>query len=48
MSKTFGTTAEPPAAKTARREKTAHIVHNEDGRIGERDSYGIDPHPPKG
>ena len=33
---------------TARRESTEHIIHNRDGRISERNSYGNDPHPPKG
>ena len=50
VSKTFGTKAEAQAAgrETARREKTEHFVHNKDGKIGERNSYGNDPHPPKG
>lgn len=33
---------------TARREKTELIIHGRDGRIRDRDSYGGDPHPPKG
>lgn len=50
VSKTFGTKAEAQAAgrETARREKTEHVVHKRDGMIGERNSYGNDPHPPKG
>jgi hypothetical protein len=28
---------------TARGEKTEHIIKNQDGRIGERNSYGNDP-----
>ncbi len=50
VSKTFDTKAEAQAAgrETARRENTEHVVHNKDGRIGERNSYGNDPHPPKG
>lgn len=33
---------------TARREKTELFIHGRDGRIRDRDSYGGDPHPPKG
>jgi hypothetical protein len=33
---------------TARREETELYVHGRDGRIRDRDSYGNDPHPPKG
>ena len=28
--------------------RTEHIVKNQDGKIGSRNSYGRDPHPPKG
>jgi hypothetical protein len=27
----------------ARRRQTEHVIHNEDGSIGERNSYGNDP-----
>ena len=27
----------------ARRRQTEHVIHNEDGAIGERNSYGNDP-----
>ncbi len=27
----------------ARRRSTEHVIHNEDGTIGERNSYGNDP-----
>ena len=27
----------------ARRRQTEHVIHNEDGTIGERNSYGNDP-----
>jgi len=49
-SATFGTKAEAQKAgrDTARRDKTEHLVHRQDGTIGERNSYGNDPHPPKG
>lgn len=50
LSKVFDTKAEAQAAgrETARREKTEHIIHEKDGTIGESNSYGNDPHPPKG
>ena len=32
----------------ARRFKVEHTIHKEDGTIGEKNSYGHDPHPPKG
>lgn len=50
VSKVFDTKS--PAQKagrtTAKREKTEHFIHNKDGKIGEKNSYGNDPHPPKG
>jgi hypothetical protein len=33
--------------KLARREKVEHTIHLQNGRIGEKNSYGNDPHPPK-
>lgn len=50
VSKTFDTKAEAQAAgrTTAKRENVEHIVHNKDGKIGPRSSYGNDPYPPKG
>lgn len=33
---------------TAEREGVELLVHGRDGRIRERDSYGNDPHPPRG
>ena len=32
----------------ARREKTEHVIHNRDGRISSRNSYGSDPRRSKG
>ena len=32
----------------ARQDQVEHLIHNEDGTIGERNSYGPDPHPPTG
>lgn len=36
------------AKDLAKSQKTELYVHGKDGRIRERNSYGIDPHPPKG
>ena len=36
------------ARETARRLSSEVIIHGRDGRIRSRDSYGRDPHPPKG
>jgi hypothetical protein len=50
VSRTFETKAEAQSAgrETARREKTEHLIHRRDGTIGQRNSYGGDPHPPEG
>jgi hypothetical protein len=32
---------------TAMRLKVEHTIHNKDGEIGEKNSYGNDPYPPK-
>lgn len=50
VSQTFGTKAEAQAAgrQTAKRDRTEHIIHNKDGQIGRRNSYGNDPYPPRG
>ena len=50
VSKVFPTKAAAQAAgrKTAKREKTEHIIRNKNGRIASRNSYGRDPYPPKG
>lgn len=49
-SKNFATQKEAveAATRTARREKTEVYIHGKDGRIRERNSYGIDPNPPRG
>jgi len=44
-----GTYATKEVAASAGREEaisreTEHVIHNEDGTIGERNSYGSDPH----
>jgi Uncharacterized protein conserved in bacteria (DUF2188) len=36
------------ARKIAINQKTELYIHGRDGRIRERNSYGNDPHPPKG
>jgi uncharacterized protein DUF2188 len=50
VSRVFDTKAEAAAAgrATAQRERVEHLIHKADGTIGERNSYGNDPHPPKG
>lgn len=50
VSKTFARKSDAQAAgrKTAKREGTEHLVHKRDGTIGERNSYGSDPYPPRG
>lgn len=49
-SSTHATQKEAIAAATrvARNQKTELYIHGRDGRIRERNSYGDDPHPPKG
>jgi hypothetical protein len=32
----------------AKRDGVEHFIHRKDGTIGERNSYGNDPYPPKG
>lgn len=40
--------AEQAGRDRARRDHVEILIHGEDGRIRERDSYGHDPYPPKG
>lgn len=49
-SSTHATQQEAIAAATqiARNQRTELYIHGRDGRIRERNSYGNDPHPPKG
>lgn len=49
-SKTFDTKAQAQAAgrQQAINNKSEHIIHNENGKISQRNSYGNDPFPPKG
>lgn len=48
--KIYATKAEAQSAgrKTAINQHAEHIIHNENGKIGSRNSYGKDPFPPKG
>ncbi|ARV64089.1 DUF2188 domain-containing protein [Corynebacterium glutamicum] len=50
LSKSFDTQSEAIAAAkvTAQREKLEHRIQGRDGKIREANSYGNDPHPPKG
>ncbi|MBV8688323.1 MAG: DUF2188 domain-containing protein [Alphaproteobacteria bacterium] len=47
---TFATQGEAVerARQLAREQRTELFIHGRDGRIRERNSYGKDPHPPKG
>jgi hypothetical protein len=36
------------ARKLAQRNKSELVIHNQNGKIGERRSYGHDPFPPRG
>ncbi len=40
--------AEKKGRSIARKDKTEFYLHNKQGQIRERDSYGSDPYPPKG
>lgn len=49
---TVRTTTQKEASNIARsiaiNQKSERIIHGRDGRIRSKDSYGNDPHPPKG
>ncbi len=49
-SSTHDTKAEAEAAgrAAAKKDGVEHLIHKKDGTIGDRNSYGNDPHPPKG
>ncbi len=34
-------------AEQAKQRETEHVIHKKDGKIGEKNSYGNDPNPPK-
>lgn len=42
------TAAQAAGRQTAINQKAEHIIHNLDGKIGQRNSYGNDSHPPRG
>ena len=50
VAKVFARKADAQAAgrQTAARERTEHLIHNKDGSVASRNSYGNDPYPPKG
>jgi ketosteroid isomerase-like protein len=50
VSKKFSTkhAAEKAGREAAKRDHVEHLVHNRDGKISERNSYGPDPYPPRG
>lgn len=39
--------AEKAGRDQAKHDKTEHVIHKMDGKIGEKNSYGNDPNPPK-
>lgn len=40
-------TAVNQGKEIAKEHKSEHVIHKKDGAIGEKNSYGNDPHPPK-
>ncbi|WP_040557578.1 DUF2188 domain-containing protein [Reinekea blandensis] len=40
--------ARQAAVEIARNQKSEVVIHGRDGKIRDKDSYGNDPHPPKG
>ncbi len=41
-------TAQAAGRAVAKRGQAEHVIHNRNGRIGASNSYGGDPHPPRG
>jgi hypothetical protein len=41
-------TAQAAGRAVAKKRGAEHVIHNRNGRIGASNSYGGDPHPPKG
>ncbi len=33
--------------REAKKKKVEHVIHNKDGKISDKDSYGNDPFPPR-
>lgn len=50
VAKVFATKQEAQAAgrQTAMNDSAEHVIHNRDGQISQRNSYGNDPYPPRG
>lgn len=40
--------AQADGRRIAINQKSEHLIHNQDGKIGQRNSYGNDDFPPKG
>ena len=40
-------TAKEKSIKEAKKAEVEHVIHNKDGKISDKDSYGKDPNPPK-
>lgn len=40
-------TAMEKSIREAKKVKAEHVIHNKDGKISDKDSYGKDPNPPK-
>lgn len=40
-------TAEEKSVREAKKAQVEHIIHNKDGKISDKDSYGKDLNPPK-
>jgi hypothetical protein len=40
--------ARKAAVDIAKNQKSEVVIHRKDGKIRDKDSYGNDPHPPKG
>jgi hypothetical protein len=40
--------AEKVGRGMAKRDRVEHLIHRRNGTIGERNSYGHDPYPPRG
>ena len=41
-------TARAAGRTVAKKRQAEHVIHNRNGRIGESNSYGGDPYPPRG
>lgn len=41
------TTAQQKSIREAKKREVEHVIHNIDGKISDKDSYGNDPNPPR-